>query len=411
MRVLQHRIAVTGLGVLTPIGNDVETFAKNMFSGTVGTGPIQAFDTSEYEVKNGGEVKGFDPTLYQKKLNFDKLDRTTQFAIAVTRQAFDYAKLDPETLDKRRVGVILGTTLGNQQTLEKHINHRLNDEPPYQVPYNRYSAQTITACVGAEFGFRGPNLVIPTACAAGNYAIGYAADLIRSGKADYMICGGTDAISRTCFTMFARLNAIAPEICQPFDKDRKGMMVSEGAAVLLLERYDLAVQRGATILAEFGGYANSCDAFHVTAPHPEGDGAALAMHKALQASGLTPEDIDYISAHGTGTPANDKQEAKAVHRIFGERSRQIPISSIKSMIGHTMGAASAIEAVASVLAIKHGKVPPNIHLNEMDPDFPLQVPTEAKEMNIRAALSNSFAFGGNISTLILKKAEGGSGQG
>lgn len=403
---MQHRIAVTGLGVLTPIGNDVETFTKNMFSGMRGTGPIQAFDTSEYEVKNGGEVKGFNPKLYQKKVNLEKLDRTTQFAIAVSRQALDHAQLDPEKLDKRRVGVIFGTTLGNQQTLERHIDYRLKDQPPYQEPYNNYPVQSITAYVSAEFGFQGPNLVIPTACAAGNYAIGYAADLIRSGQADYMICGGTDAISRACFTMFARLNAIAPEICQPFDKNRKGMMVSEGAAVLLLERYDLAVKRGATILAEFAGYANSCDAYHVTAPHPEGNGAALAMEKALKASGLTPEDIDYISAHGTGTPANDKQEAKAVYRIFGERSRKIPISSIKSMIGHTMGAASAIEAVASVLAIYHGRVPPNINLSEMDPEFPLYVPTESYEMNIKAVLSNSFAFGGNISTLILKKSEG-----
>lgn len=403
---MQHRIAVTGLGVLTPIGNDVETFTKNMFSGMRGTGPIQAFDTSEYEVKNGGEVKGFNPKLYQKKVNLEKLDRTTQFAIAVSRQALDHAQLDPEKLDKRRVGVIFGTTLGNQQTLERHIDYRLKDQPPYQEPYNNYPVQSITAYVSAEFGFQGPNLVIPTACAAGNYAIGYAADLIRSGQADYMICGGTDAISRACFTMFARLNAIAPEICQPFDKNRKGMMVSEGAAVLLLERYDLAVKRGATILAEFAGYANSCDAYHVTAPHPEGNGAALAMEKALKASGLTPEDIDYISAHGTGTPANDKQEAKAVYRIFGERSRKTPISSIKSMIGHTMGAASAIEAVASVLAIYHGRVPPNINLSEMDPEFPLYVPTESYEMNIKAVLSNSFAFGGNISTLILKKSEG-----
>jgi len=407
---MQHRIAVTGLGVVTPIGNDVATFTENMFKGTIGTGPIKAFDTTPYEVKNGGEVKDYDPAPYHKKLKPEELDRTTQFAITVTRQAFDQAGLDPEALPKHRVGVIFGTTLGNQQTLEKHIDCRLSDQPPYQAPYNRYSAQTITACVGAEFGFRGPNLVIPTACAAGNYAIGYAADFIRSGKADYMICGGTDAISRTCFTMFARLNAIAPEICQPFDQDRKGMMVSEGAGVLLLERYDLAVKRGATILAEFGGYANSCDAFHVTAPHPEGDGAVLAMKKALEISGLTPDDIDYISAHGTGTPANDKIEAKAVHKIFGERSREIPISSIKSMMGHTMGAASAIEAVASVLAIHHGKVPPNINLNQMDPNFPLHVATEAKEMEIRAALSNSFAFGGNISTLILKKAEAGGGQ-
>ncbi|MFC7440516.1 beta-ketoacyl-[acyl-carrier-protein] synthase family protein [Laceyella putida] len=405
---MRERIAVTGLGVLTPIGNDVNSFTDHLFKGTIGTGPIRSFDTAPYEVKNGGEVKGFDPEPFIKKLNPHELDRTSQFAIAVTRMALEHAGLDPEDLPRKRVGVIFGTTLGNQQTLERHVDGRLSGDTSYPVPYRRYSAQTISSCVGAEFGFRGPNLVIPTACAAGNYAIGYAADMIKRGKSDYMICGGTDAISRTCFTMFARLNAIAPEICQPFDQNRKGMMVSEGAGVLLLERYDLAVKRGATIYAEFAGYANSCDAFHVTAPHPEGDGAVLAMRKALENSGLTPENIDYISAHGTGTPANDKIEAKAVHKIFGERSRKIPISSIKSMIGHTMGAASAIEAVASVLAIHYGRVPPNANLRQMDPDFPLLVANEAIEMEIHAVLSNSFAFGGNISTLILKKqAEAG----
>lgn len=401
--VEKQRVAVTGLGVITPIGSTIDLFTENIFNGVIGTGPVRKFDTAPYDVKNGGEVKSFTPDSYFKRLNPYHFDRTIQFAVSATSMALEHANLDVDDILKSRVGVIMGTTMGNQQTLEKHNDKIRNKEHQFDSDYKWYSAPSITGVVASEFGFMGPNMVIPTACAAGNYAIGYASDLIENGKADYMVCGGSDAISRACFTMFARLSAISPDLCKPFDQDRKGMMVAEGAGVLILERLDLAVERGATIYAEIAGYANSCDAHHITAPHPEGDGAVLAMEKALINSSMTYADIDYISAHGTGTKANDQTEGKAIKRIFKEKASEIPISSIKSLLGHTMGAASAIEAVASTLAIYHSRLPVNQNLINLDPELDLNVVCQPQKARVQSVLSNSFAFGGNISTLILKK--------
>ncbi|WP_202080461.1 beta-ketoacyl-[acyl-carrier-protein] synthase family protein [Caldalkalibacillus salinus] len=402
------RVAVTGMGVITPIACHVEPFAEGIFQGKVGTGPITGFDTSPYSVKNGGEVKGYNPEQAFKHLPPERFDRTTQFAVGATRMALEHANIDANELPATRTGVAIGTTMGNQQTIEKRHDTRLAQggdtaHVTYDQNYHYYPAQTITATVAAENDFRGPNMVIPTACAAGNYAIGYASDQIKLGKADYMLCGGADALSRACFTMFARLGAISPDWCRPFDQHRKGMMVAEGAAVLLLERYDLAVQRGATIYAEIAGYANSCDAHHITSPHPEGYGAVIAMNKALENSGLNATDIDYISAHGTGTKANDTTEFKGLQKVFQHHVHEIPVSSIKSLMGHTMGAAGAIEAVASVLAIHESKLPVNQNLETLDPEINLNVVNRPTDRAVDFVLSNSFAFGGNISSLILKK--------
>lgn len=398
------RVAVTGMGVITPIAANIQEFAEAIFSGKVGTGPIQGFDTTPYAVKNGGEVKDFQTDSYFTKLNPKEYDQTTHFAVAATKMALEHAGLQAKDLPGKRTGVIIGTTMGNQQTIEKHNDRIISSQTDeYDSRYKNFPSPTITAAVACENDFRGPNMVIPTACAAGNYAIGYASDLIKANKADYMVCGGSDALSRVCFTMFARLGAIAPEICQPFDRERKGMMVAEGAAILILERYDLAIKRGATIYAEIAGYANSCDAYHITSPHPEGYGAVIAMNKALAHSALSYQDIDYISAHGTGTKANDTTESKALKKIFKEKASEIPVSSIKSLMGHTMGAAGAIEAVASILAIHESKIPINQHLEEIEPGIDLNVIHEPTASNVNYVLSNSFAFGGNISTLILKK--------
>jgi 3-oxoacyl-[acyl-carrier-protein] synthase II len=265
----------------------------------------------------------------------------------------------------------------------------------------------IPARIACEVGFAGINMTIPTACAAGNYAIAYAFDVLRSGRADVMLAGGADAFSRITYTGFARLGAIAPDICRPFDRNRKGMIPGEGAAVLVLEPLALALARGARIYAEVAGYGLSCDAHHITAAHPEGHGAVRAMEKALAHCGMPPDAVSYISAHGTGTPTNDQRETVAVKQVFKEAAYHIPISSIKSMLGHTMGAASAIEAATCALAILHGRIPPTMHLEEPDPECDLDyVPNAAREHTVHVAMNNAYAFGGNNSSVLLKSCEG-----
>ena len=267
-----------------------------------------------------------------------------------------------------------------------------------------YPCHTIAAAVAAEVGFAGVNAMIPTACAAGNYAVAFAADALAAGRADLMLAGGADSFSRITYTGFSRLGAISPDLCRPFDRNRKGMIPGEGAGVLVLEPLDRALARGATVYAEVAGYGLSCDAHHMTGAHPEGEGAARAMERALRAAGIAPEDVSYISAHGTGTPSNDRLEAVAVHRVFGARARRVPISSIKSMLGHTMGAASALEAVACSLAVATGLVPPTANFEEADPECDLDVvPNQARELPVSVAMSNAYAFGGNNASVIFRE--------
>jgi 3-oxoacyl-[acyl-carrier-protein] synthase II len=265
----------------------------------------------------------------------------------------------------------------------------------------------IPAHVAIEFDLTGPTIMIPNACAAGNYAVGYGFDMIRAGRVDMMLAGGADAFSRIPYMGFARLGAIAPERCQPFDKNRKGMVPGEGAAVLVLEPLDSAIARGATIYAEVLGYGASCDSHHMTAAHPQADGAIRAMSAALSQSGLTTADVDYISAHGTGTPTNDRIESLAVRTLFGAGAPNVPMSSIKSMLGHTMGAASAIEALACAMALHTGWIPPTINHEEPDPDCGLDiVPNQARKTDPKVALNNAYAFGGNNASLCVARCEG-----
>ena len=399
-----ERVVVTGMGILTPIANNVEEFAKGIFEGKNGIGPITAFDASKHEHKHGGEVKGFDPKKYFRKLSSKDYDRSTQFAVATSRMAYEMAGLDENAYDPRKVGCIFGTTMGNQSVVEKFDNMLLNGEiKEKRKKIISFQPNLISGAVASELGIKGVNMVIPTACAAGNYAIGYATDLIKRGKADCVICGGSDAMSRVCYTMFSRLGAMSPDLCRPFDENRHGMIVSEGAAALVLESYESAKKRNAKIYAEILGYGNSCDAYHVTAPHPEGRGIMLALRKAFEHSGVDKKDIDYISAHGTGTKANDSSESFALGKFFGEDAKRIPISSIKSMMGHTMGAAAAIEAVASVLVLNNDKLPVNLNLNNQDPKIELNVVSKPTDSEGKCILSNAFAFGGNISCIVLKK--------
>jgi 3-oxoacyl-[acyl-carrier-protein] synthase II len=302
----------------------------------------------------------------------------------------------------------MGTTSGEPLEVERFNDSYLAKELDRVGPefIGRYPCHLISGNVAEELGFAGVNVMIPTACAAGNYAVAHAFDVLRAGRADVMLAGGSDAFSRITYTGFARLGAVAPEICQPFDRNRKGMIPGEGAGVLVLEPLKRAAARGARIYAEVAGYGLSCDAHHMTAAHPEGDGAARAMTRALEESGMRPEDVSYVSAHGTGTPTNDRLETIAVKRLFGEHAYRVPVSSVKSMLGHTMGAASAIEAAVCALAVHTDRIPPTINLEEPDPECDLDyVPNRAREHTVNVAMNNAYAFGGNNASLVLKKCE------
>jgi 3-oxoacyl-[acyl-carrier-protein] synthase II len=403
---MESRIVVTGLGVVTPIGTGREQFWNNLLAGRCGFAPVTSFDTSAYSVSCGAEVKDFHAEEYLSNLDAARLGRASQFAVAAARLALADAGVKLCSLDLTRAGVSMGTTSGEPREVERfddcYTSKTLERVGPEFI--SRYPCHSIPAQVAAELEFAGPNIMIPTACAAGNYAIAHAFDLLRAGRADLMLAGGSDSFSRITYTGFARLGAVAPEICRPFDRRRKGMIPGEGAGVLVLETMEHAFGRGARIYAEVTGYGLSCDAHHMTAAHPEGDGAARAMAQALKESGTRPEDVSYISAHGTGTLTNDRLETIAVKRLFQEAAYAVPISSIKSMLGHTMGAASAIEAAACALAVFHDRIPATVNLEEPDPDCDLDyVPNHAREHRVNVAMNNAYAFGGNNASLILRK--------
>jgi 3-oxoacyl-[acyl-carrier-protein] synthase II len=402
---MAQRVVITGLGVLSPIGCGSREFWQALIAGKVGTGPIQAFDTSIFDVHNGGEVHNFDPAEYFQVLDPETCARTTQLAVAAARMAVDDAEVLHADYMLERIGVCMGTTMGNESIVEDENSRRMHSGPALAMTLVSHYVDTyITAAIAQELAVEGPCHVIPTACAAGNYAIGWGMDMIRDGLIDVAIVGGADAISRGCFAVFHRLGGIADEVCQPFDRNRTGMLVSEGAGVIVLEAYEKARRRGAKMYAELLGYGLACDAHHPTAPHPEGLGAQAAMQRALQETCLNPEAVSYISAHGTGTSANDASESMAVRKVFGIRADQLPVSSIKSMLGHTMGAASAIEAVACALTISSSVIPPTVNYRESDPScLQAVVPNHALECSVEIALSNSFAFGGNISTIVMKR--------
>ena len=403
---MDRRIVITGIGVVTPIGTGREKFWTNLLAGRCGIAPVQSFDTSAYSVHRGAEVKEFDAEKYILNLDAAHLGRASQFAIAAARLALADAGVETGSLDRKRAGVSMGTTSGEPREVERFDDSYVSKDLDRIGPefLARYPCHVIAAHVASELNFAGVNTMIPTACAAGNYAIAHALDVMRAGRADLMLAGGSDAFSRITYTGFARLGAVAPETCQPFDRFRKGMVPGEGAGVLVLEPLDCARRRGARIYAEVGGYGLSCDAHHMTAAHPQGEGAERAMQLALLDSGIKPEQVSYISAHGTGTSTNDRLETIAVKRLFKEQAYRIPISSVKSMLGHTMGAASAIEAAVCALAVFNDRVPPTINLNDPDPDCDLDyVPNFARELRVNIAMNNAYAFGGNNASLILRK--------
>jgi 3-oxoacyl-[acyl-carrier-protein] synthase II len=397
-------VVVTGIGMVTSIGIGREQFWSSLMAGRSGFGQVRSFDTISYNVHLGAEITDFCPQDYVVELADAAIGRSSQLAIAAARLAIKDASLDLNSVDRNRAGVCVGTTSGEPHFIEKFDDHYVagNMEALGKGFIGRYPCHVVPGNVAMELGLAGETMMIPTACAAGNYAIAHASDLLRAGRADAMLAGGSDSFSRITYTGFARLGAIAPEVCQPFDRNRKGMVPGEGAAMLLLERKETALARGARIYCEIAGYGLSCDAHHMTAAHPEGEGAARAMKLALQQSDLATSDVNYISAHGTGTPTNDRLETIAVKKTFGKLAYDIPISSIKSMLGHTMGAASAIEAAACALVITHGRIPPTMHWQVQDPECDLDyVPNVAREHKVKVAMNNAYAFGGNNSSLIL----------
>jgi 3-oxoacyl-[acyl-carrier-protein] synthase II len=401
-----ERIVVTGIGAVTPVGTGREAMWEALLAGRSGIAEVESFDTGAYNVHLGGEVRGFDAHDHLRSLDPARLGRASQLAAAAARLALADAGLDGAALVAARCGVAMGTTSGEPKEVERFndcwVEERIAEVDRRFIAL--YPCHTIAAAVAAEVGFAGPNAMLPTACAAGNYAVAHACDVLQAGRADVMLAGGADSFSRITYTGFARLGAIAAERCQPFDRDRQGMIPGEGAAVLVLEPYERAVARGARIFAEVAGYGLSCDAHHMTGAHPEGDGAARAMEAALAQSGLSAADVDYVSAHGTGTPTNDRLETVAVHRVFGDEARRVPVSSVKSMLGHTMGAASAIEAAVCSLAVAQNVVPPTINFEQPDPECDLDVvPNQARRMDVRVAMNNAYAFGGNNASVIFRK--------
>jgi 3-oxoacyl-[acyl-carrier-protein] synthase II len=397
-------VVVTGVGLVTAVGAGMDAW-HNLLAGRSGIHPVKSFSTERYPVHLGGEIADFSPPAGVE----DGAGRATALAVAAARLALADAGITEADVDPLRAAVTVGTTSGEPSFVERLEDSRAAggpDDASLRDFAVHYPSHVIPARVAADAGFHGPALTIPTACAAGNYAIAAAVDLLRAGRADVVLAGGADAFSRITFTGFARLGAIAPERCQPFDRNRKGMVPGEGAAMLVLETAERARRRGARIHAEVAGYGLSCDAFHMTGGEPSGAGAIRAMEGALRDAGgtTTPDDVSYISAHGTGTVVNDRLEALAIQRVFGAAARRIPTSSIKSMIGHAMGAASAIEAVACVLATAQDRIPPTINFETPDPDCDLDcVPNHARDHTVRVAMNNAYGFGGNNASVLFRK--------
>ena len=401
---MSDRVVITGLGVVTSIGIGWQEFWASLLAGTSGISQMSSFDTAGQFTHKGGEVKQFRPEEFLDRSRIAEYSRATQMAMAAAKLAAGDAKLDPAGIRASKAAVCIGTNIGSVQSVEiideimvREKTHDIDRALLSQIPTN-----TTAAAVAREFDLHGPCVMFSTACAAGNYALGYGYDLIRLGKADMVMAGGSDALSKVAFTGFNQFKAVAPEKCQPFDKNRKGMMVAEAAGVLIIESLERAQARNAAIYGEIMGYGLSCDAYHMTASSVEG--VAECMKKALREAGCSSEDVDYISAHGTGTPTNDRNECAAIKDVFGDRYTKIPISSIKSMLGHTMGAASALEAITCALVVKNDMIPPTINFETPDPECDIDcIPNKARKQTVNVALNNSYAFGGNNASLVVKK--------
>ena len=413
---MKRRVVVTGMGLVVPTGIGVETAWKNVCEGKSGIGRLTRFNPEKFETQIAAEVKGFNPESYIEKKEIKKMDLFIQYALAATKEAVEDAKLTitPENCD--RVGVIVGTGLGGLPTIEKYHQILLERGPgrisPFFIPM--LIANLASGQIAIHFGAKGPNTCVVTACATGGHCIGDAFRAIVYGDADAIIAGGTEAnITPLTIGGFNAMKALStrndePEkACRPFEKHRDGFVIAEGAGILILEELEFAQKRNATIYAELIGYGYTGDAYHITAPSPDGDGAIRCMRMAMNDAGLKPEEIDYINAHGTSTPLNDLTETLAIKAVFGEYAKRIPISATKSMTGHLLGAAGSTEAIFTVLSLRDGILPPTLNYEEPDPECDLDyVPNVARRQEVKVGMSNAFGFGGTNATLIFKKFTG-----
>jgi len=414
LQQMTRRVVITGIGLVTPLGNDTASTWAALCAGKSGIGPITRFDASRHDVRIAGEVKDFDPLTVMDRKLARRTDRFTQFAIATALEALADAKLDVAPIGDD-VGVLIGSGSGGLWTLEESF-HQIFERPP-----NRFNPFFITmqpsdmagANISMLVGARGHNFATVSACATGAHAIGEAAEVIKRGDADVMIAGGTEAgVTSMTIAAFASMHALStrnddPEgASRPFDATRDGFVSGEGAGVLILEEMEFARARGAHMYAEVIGYAATADAHHITDPAPGGEGLARAIRRTLAKAKIAPEEVDYINAHGTSTPPNDRNETAAVHAVFGEYARHVPISSTKSMTGHLMGAAGGIELAFTALALEHGILPPTINYRTPDPECDLDyVPNEARHAPIKVALSESMGFGGHNAVVALRRVE------
>lgn len=413
---MRRRVVVTGMGLVIPIGIGVETAWKNVCEGKSGIGRLTRFDPEGFDTRIAAEVKGFNPELYIEKKEVKKMDLFIQYALAATKEAVEDSELSITPENGDRIGVIVGTGLGGLPTIEKYHQILMEKGPgrisPFFIPM--LVANLAAGQIAIQYGAKGPNTCIVTACATGGHCIGDAFRAIVYGDADAIIAGGTESnITPLTIGGFNAMKAIStrndePEkACRPFEKNRNGFVIAEGAGIVILEELELAQKRNARIYAELIGYGYTGDAYHITAPSPDGDGAIRCMRMAIKDAGLKPEDIDYINAHGTSTQLNDLTETIAIKKVFGDHAKKIPISATKSMTGHLLGAAGSTEAIFTVLALRDGILPPTINYEEPDPECDLDyVPNVARRQHLNTGMSNAFGFGGTNATLIFKKFTG-----
>lgn len=409
----QRRVVFTGMGMLTPLGQDTPTTWANLLAGKSGIDYIKLFDATPHETKIAGEVKNFDPLNYIPRKDAHRMDRFAQLAVAASHEAIKSSGLQISNANYDNIGVVIGSGIGGLTTLYEQTKILIEKGPSRVSPFlaPMMISDIAAAQISISLGVKGPNFCTTSACSSGSDAIGAAYELIRHGDVDIMICGGTEAIINPIgVSAFNALKALstrndAPQqASRPFDAQRDGFIISEGATVLILESLEHARSRGAKIMGELIGYGATADSFHVTQPLESGEGAAKAMKAAIKKAGIANTEIEYISAHGTSTPLNDRMETRAIKSVFGDYARKIPISATKSMLGHMIGAAGAVQAAVCLLTIRDGIIPPTINYTYPDPDCDLDyVPNTARKAKVRTALSNSFGFGGHNSVLIVRE--------
>jgi len=417
MNSLKRRVVVTGLGMVTPIGTEVNQSWQNLCNGKPGITEITRFDTTGFGAKIAGEVKDFNAEDFIDKKLARRMDRYIHFALASAQMAIEDAKLKIADNLKERVGVTVGTTGGGIETWEKNqrllLQGALHEISPFFIP--AYITNMAAAQIAMRFGAKGPNFAPTTACAAGTHALGDAFRLIQRGDVEVMMAGGSEAgvnplsiAGLDAMRALSHRNDAPQKASRPFDRDRDGFVTGEGAGIVVLEELDFALERGANIYAEVVGYGANCDAYHITSPSPDGKGATRCMRLALADADIAPDEVDYINAHGTSTVRNDRSETMAIKAAFGEHARKLAISSNKSMIGHLWGGSGAVEAIFTIFTIKQGIIPPTINYETPDPECDLDyVPNRARKAKVKTAISNSFGFGGTNGVLVFKEFDGG----